>query len=86
MSAAPIKITWLRMQMLVPLSMSCCWKYFTSSGVAVAVAVAVSGERPSQAADRLQARRWLVWDAGPRLRDIISAIIRARRGVIGVDC
>jgi hypothetical protein len=44
-------IVWLRVQMLTPLSTRCCWKYFTSSGVAV------SGERPSQAANRLQARK-----------------------------
>jgi len=38
----------LRLQMLEPLSMRCSWKRRTSSGVAV------SGERLSQAANRLQ--------------------------------
>lgn len=73
-------IVWLRVQILVPLSIRCCWKSRKSSGVAV------SGERSSQAANRLQARKWLACDAGPRLRADISAIMRARRGVIGLEC
>src|SRR6516225_7448358 len=42
----------LRLQMLTPLSMRCSWKRRTSSGVAV------SGERFSQAANRLQLEMW----------------------------
>ena len=38
----------LRLQMLAPLSMRCSWNWRTSS------AVAVSGERLSQAVNRLQ--------------------------------
>jgi len=38
----------LRLQMLVPLSIRCSWNWRTSSGVAI------SGERLSQAANRLQ--------------------------------
>jgi hypothetical protein len=43
----------LRLQMLAPLSMRWSWKRRTSS------AVAVSGERFSQAAKRLQLWTWL---------------------------
>ena len=48
----------LRLQMLAPLSMRCSWKRRTSSGVAV------SGERFSQAANRLQLEMWLRECAG----------------------
>ena len=43
----------LRLQMLAPLSTRCSWKRRTSS------AVAVSGERLSQVANRLQLEMWL---------------------------
>ena len=42
----------LRLQMLAPFSMRCSWKRRTSSGVAV------SGERFSQVANRLQLKMW----------------------------
>ncbi len=61
-------------QIFVPLLIRCGWKCFKSSGVTA------SGDRPSQEANRLQARKWLVCDAGPKLRANISAVMRARRG------
>ncbi len=70
-------MVWLRVQMLVPVSIRCSCKCFTSSGETV------SRDRPSQEANRLQARRRLVGDAGPRLRAGLSAIMRARRDAAG---
>jgi NAD(P)-dependent dehydrogenase (short-subunit alcohol dehydrogenase family) len=60
----------LRLQMLAPLSMRCSWKRRTSS------AVAVSGERLSQAANRLQLEIWLRCVCGLSLRAAMSSIIR----------
>ena len=60
----------LRLQMLAPLSMRCSWNRRTSS------AVAVSGERLSQAANRLQLEMWLRWVCGLSLRAAMSSIIR----------
>ena len=60
----------LRLQMLAPLSMRCSWKRRTSSGVAV------SGERLSQAANRLQLEMWPRCVCGLSLRAVMSSIIR----------
>src|SRR5579864_6672002 len=65
----------LRLPMLAPLSMRCSWKRRTSSGVAV------SGERLSQAANRLQLEMWLRWVCGLSLRAAISSSIRWRSGL-----
>src|ERR1700757_368943 len=51
----------LRLQMLSPLSTRCSWKRRTSS------AVAVSGERPRNAAKRLQLWMWLLCAWRPSL-------------------
>ena len=60
-----------------PLSARCSWKRRTSS------AVAVSGERCSKAANRLQLWMWLLCDAGPSLRAAMSSIMRWQSGLIG---
>src|SRR5215510_1732304 len=65
----------LRLQMLAPLSTRCSWKRRTSSGVAV------SGERLSQAANRLQLETWLRCVCGVSLRAAISSSIRRRSGL-----
>src|SRR5262245_34964136 len=65
----------LRLQMLAPLSTRCSWKRRTSSGVAV------SGERLSQAANRLQLETWLRCLCGVSLRAAISSSIRWRSGL-----
>src|SRR6516165_1488733 len=65
----------LRLQMLAPLSTRCSWKRRTSSGVAV------SGERLSQAANRLQLEMWLRCVCGLSLRAAISSSIRWRSGL-----
>jgi hypothetical protein len=58
--------TRLRLQMLAPLSMRCSWKRRTASGVAV------SGERLSQAANRLQLGTWLRCVCGLSLRAAVT--------------
>ena len=60
----------LRLPMLAPLSTRYSWKRRTSS------AVAVSGERLSQAANRLQLEMWLRCVCGLSLRAAMSSIIR----------
>ena len=54
----------------VPVSIRCSWNWRTSS------TVAVSGERFSQAANRLQARTWPVRVAFERFREAISSSMR----------
>ena len=60
----------LRVIALTPVSVRCSWKLRRSS------AVAVSGERLSQAANRLQARIWPTCVPGTSWRAIISSIMR----------
>jgi len=56
----------LRLQTLRPASTKCSWKRRTSS------AVAVSGERFKNAANRLQLLMWLRCEWGPSLRAVVS--------------
>jgi len=60
----------LRLGMLSPLSIRSSWNRRTSSGVAVA------GERFKYAANRSQLSMWLLCDAGPNLRAVMSSIMR----------
>ena len=65
----------LRLQILVPVSVSCSWNRRISS------AVAVSGERFKYAANRLQLR-WLLCVYGLSLRALMSSIMRWRSGLM----
>jgi hypothetical protein len=65
----------LRLQMLMPLSAKCSWKWRISS------AVAVSGDRLRNAANRLQLSMWLLCECAPSLRAFMSSIIRWRSGL-----
>jgi hypothetical protein len=59
----------IAIEMLRPLSVRSSWNRRTSSGVAVA------GERFKYAANRSQLSMWLLCDAGPNLRAVMSSII-----------
>src|SRR5262249_12337340 len=70
----------LRLQMLRPASSTkCSWKRRTSS------AVAVSGDRFKNAANRLQLWIWLRCEWGPSLRAVMSSIMRRRSGLMVVS-
>jgi hypothetical protein len=62
----------LRLQMLSPLSIRNSWNPRISS------AVAVSGERPRNAANRIQLWMWLLCECRPSLRAVMSSIMRWR--------
>ncbi len=62
----------LRLQMLTPVSERCSWNRRMSS------AVAVSGERVRNAANRLQLEMWLLCVWLPSLRAFMSSIMRWR--------
>src|SRR5215831_18677516 len=66
----------LRLEMLQPLSITLFWKAQMSSEVAV------SGERLRNAANRLQLSMWLLCVCSPRLRAIMSSIMRWRSGLM----
>src|SRR5262249_52149039 len=66
----------LRLEMLQPLSITLFWKAQMSSEVAV------SGERLRNAANRLQLSMWLLCVCRPRLRAIMSSIMRWRSGLM----
>src|SRR4249919_4131965 len=65
----------LRLQMLAPASERCNWNRRMSS------AVAVSGDRLRNAANRLQARIWPLCVPAQSLRAFMSSIMRWRNGV-----
>ena len=75
----------LRLQMLTPVSARCSWNRRMSS------AVAVSGERFRNAANRLQLWMWPLCVPAQSLRAFMSSIMRWRSGLtasvlIGNSC
>lgn len=66
----------LRVELVISQPANSAWKRRTSS------AVAVSGEWPSQAANRRQLRIWAICVLGLNLRADMSSIMRACNGLM----